>query len=166
MVKKFKIAELPLEERIAQVPEFTWKTSPRLAKIADSKHFQMDIRSLDAGKFSFPYHFHRAAEELFLFLEGAATLRAPEGFIPVEKGDILFFQTGPEGAHQLYNHSDAPCLYLDLRTTIGIDIAEYPDSDKVVIIPSQEIFDASAKSSYFQGEEAVAEKWPPEILRP
>ena len=68
MARKFTIKDLPLEERVAQVPEFTWKTSPRLAKLAESKYLQMDIRSLGPGKFSFPYHFHRAAEEVFLFL--------------------------------------------------------------------------------------------------
>jgi hypothetical protein len=34
---------------------------------------------LDPGKFSFPYHFHRAAEELFVILSGEAILRFPEG---------------------------------------------------------------------------------------
>jgi hypothetical protein len=32
---------------------------PRLSKIIDSKHFVFDLRKLDSGKYSFPYHFHR-----------------------------------------------------------------------------------------------------------
>ncbi|OMD38498.1 hypothetical protein BSK49_16355 [Paenibacillus odorifer] len=66
---------------------------------------------------------------------------------------------GPEGAHQLYNHSDAPCRYLDLRTNQGIDICEYPDSGKINILPYQEIYQADEQADYCKGEEHVREKW-------
>jgi len=69
MAKIFHIDDLPPKERKSVLPEFAWHTNPRLAKEAGSKHFQFDIRSLDPGKFSFPYHFHRASEEMFLILK-------------------------------------------------------------------------------------------------
>ena len=44
--------------------------SSRLSKIVDSKHFVFDIRKLDPGKYSFPYHFHHNAEELIMIISG------------------------------------------------------------------------------------------------
>lgn len=165
MPKIFNVKNISFEKTKSRLPEFLWHTSPRLADLSDAKHLQFDIRSLDPGKFSFPYHFHRAAEELFLILSGEATLRTPEGFQKVSQDDIVFFEEGAKGAHQLYNHSDLPCVYLDVRTTPGIDVTEYPDSGKVNILPERQIFESSSSVDYFRGEENVAAKWPKEVLR-
>jgi uncharacterized cupin superfamily protein len=45
--------------------------------------------------------------------EGEATPRSPEGFQKVCEGDIVFLEEGAKGAHQLYNHVDSPCIYLE-----------------------------------------------------
>jgi uncharacterized cupin superfamily protein len=165
MAKIFNANDVSFKERKSRIPEFAWHTSPRLAELSNAKQLQFDIRSLDPGKFSFPYHFHRAAEELFVILSGEAMLRIPEGFQKVSEGDIVFFEEGAKGAHQLYNYSDSPCVYLDVRTTIGIDVCEYPDSGKVNILPAMQIFEGSSSVDYYKGEEDVASKWPKELLR-
>ena len=100
-----------------------------------------------------------------MILSGEATLRIPEGFQTVAAGDLLFFEKGDAGAHQLYNHSEEPCVYLDIRTTMGIDVCEYPDSGKLNILPAMEVFDCDSTVDYYQGEEAVADRWPAKILR-
>lgn len=165
MSKIFHSKDIKLEMRDSRIPEFRWHTSPGLAKMANSKNLQFDIRSLDAGKFSFPYHSHRASEELFYIISGEATLRTPEGFEKVIPGDIVFFEEGPTSAHQLYNHSDAPCVYLDIRAAFGIDVTDYPDSGKINVSPFMEIFENTSKTDYYKGEENVAKKWPKEIIR-
>ncbi len=165
MPKIFNVKKISFEKTRSRIPEFLWHTSPRLAELSNAKHLQFDVRSLDSGKFSFPYHFHRAAEELFLILSGEATLRSPEGFQKVSEGDIVFFEEGAKGAHQLYNHSHLPCVYLDVRTTPRIDVTEYPDSGKVNILPERQIFEGSSYVDYFKGEENVAAKWPKEVMR-
>jgi uncharacterized cupin superfamily protein len=165
MPKVFDAKSVPLQLRGSPIPEFDWHTSPRLAAIVGAKHMQLDIRSLDPGRFSFPYHFHRAAEEAFVILSGSATLRSPEGFRTLEAGELVFIEEGPAGAHQLYNHTGAPCVYVDIRTTTGIDVTEYPDTGKVNILPFMEVFEAGSKVDYFKGEENVAAKWPAELLR-
>jgi uncharacterized cupin superfamily protein len=165
MSKIFNVKNISFKETKSRIPEFLWHTSPRLAELSNAKHLQFDIRSLDSGKFSFPYHFHRAAEELFVIVSGEATLRSPEGFQKVSEGDVVFFEEGAKGAHQLYNHNDSPCIYLDVRTTIGIDVCEYPDSGKVNILPTRDIFESSSSVDYYKGEENVAAKWPKELLR-
>jgi uncharacterized cupin superfamily protein len=165
MAKIFNAKSVSFEKREARIREFSWNTSPRLAELSNAKQFQFDIRSLDPGRFSFPYHFHRAAEEIFVILSGEATLRSPEGFKKVSEGDVVFFEEGAKGAHQLYNHNDSPCIYLDVRTTIGIDVCEYPDSGKLNILPHMQVFESSSSVDYYKGEEDVAEKWPKELLR-
>ena len=165
MPKIFRLKNLRFEERASPLPEYAWHTSPNLTKLAKAKHLRFDIRSLDPGLFSFPYHFHRAAEELFYIISGEATLRTPKGFRKVTPGDLIFFEEGETSAHQLYNHGDIPCLYLDILTRGGIDICEYPDSGKINIIPFMEVFENDSKVSYCKGEDRVADKWPKEIMK-
>jgi uncharacterized cupin superfamily protein len=97
-----------------------------------------------------------------MLVSGAATLRTPEGLEIVETGDLIFFEKGETGAHQLYNHTAEPCVYLDISVFIGYDVCEYPDSNKIFLNPSlntSEIFDRDARLDYFDGEENVQEKW-------
>jgi hypothetical protein len=95
MPKIFNAKKISFEKRESRIPEFLWHTSPRLAELSDAKHLQFDIRSLDPGKFSFPYHFHRAAEELFVILSGEATLRSPKGFKNYLKEMLSFLKKEP-----------------------------------------------------------------------
>lgn len=160
MPKVFRGQDLKCEKRKCRIPDFEWHMSPRLGKLVNSKYLEFYVVSLDPGKYSFPYHFHRAAEELFMIISGEATLRTPEGFEKVVKGDIIFFEEGPSSAHQLFNHSASPCVYLDLRATFGIDVCEYPDSGKINILPFMEVFESSSKVDYYKGEQNTERNWP------
>jgi hypothetical protein len=104
------------------------------------------------------------SESLYI-ISGGVTLRSPEGFRKIVQGDLIFFEEGPQGAHQLYNHGDTPCMYLDIRTTFGIDVCEYPDSGKINILPFQEIFENGSKVDYYREEEHVTRHWPQEVLK-
>lgn len=132
---------------------------PRLGKVCGATHFTFDIRKLDPDAYSFPYHFHRNSEELMMLISGSMTVRTPEGLSILESGDLVFFETGETGAHQFYNHSSDPCVYLDIRSTFGIDISEYPDSGKINILPQREIYEKKTSVEYNKGEEHVREIW-------
>ncbi len=160
-----RLSEIELKENNSPIPHFSWKSSLPLEEISKSKYLHFDIKSLFPGKFSYPYHFHRNAEELFIILSGEATLRSPEGYAPIAKGDLLFFAEGPPGAHQIYNHSDEPFIYVDIRTRANVDVCEYPDSGKINILPAMDIFRAASKVRYYSGEENVRDKWPDEIVK-
>jgi uncharacterized cupin superfamily protein len=159
MPSVFHLDELEMTTWQERVPDFSWHTSPNLGDAARAKYTRFDVRSLDPGKYSYPYHFHRAAEELFIVLSGEATLRTPDGFQRVKKGDMIFFEEGPAGAHQLRNHGSEPCVYVDIRICFGIEVCEYPDSNKVSILPQRDIFERSSRVDYFTREENVAAKW-------
>ena len=160
-----RLSEIELRKNNSPIPHFSWKSSLPLEEISKSKYLHFDIKSLFPGKFSYPYHFHRNAEELFIILEGEATLRSPEGYQTISKGDIIFFEEGSSGTHQLYNHSDEQLIYIDLRTKANIDVCEYPDSGKINILPALDIFEEGSKVSYYTGEEGVKNKWPEELLK-
>ncbi|SKC82109.1 cupin domain-containing protein [Maledivibacter halophilus] len=149
---KFKFSQSPIDE-------FSWHKSEKLSHLAKSNDLVFDVKLLDSGKYSYPYHFHRNAEELFLILSGRVMLRIPKGFKELRSGDIVFFEKGPTGAHQLYNHTDNICTYLDIRTKKDIDICEYPDSGKVNILPFSEIFLKQNQVDYFEGEEDIKKRW-------
>jgi len=123
------------------------------------QNLNFDLRQLNPGQCSAPYHFHRYAEEMFMIISGSATLRTSEGVSIVNAGDLTFFEMGEGGAHQLYNHTDEPCVFLDVRTYIGFDVCEYPDSNKLLLAPTMETFSKDGKTDYFKGEENVMEKW-------
>jgi len=123
------------------------------------RNLNFDLRLLNPEQFSAPYHFHRNAEELFMVVSGTMTLRSTDGLDIVVSGDIIFFEMGETGAHQFFNHTTEPCIYLDIRTFIENDIAEYPDSGKILLAPSFEIFTKESKVDYFEGERNILEKW-------
>lgn len=123
------------------------------------QHLKFDLRQLNPDQYSAPYHFHRYAEELFMIVSGSATLRSPGGLELVNSGDLIFFEMGESGAHQLYNHTSEACIYLDIRTYIGYDVAEYPDSNKILLAPAMEIFQKESQVAYFDGEENINDTW-------
>jgi len=131
----------------------------RRQKGLNPKNLNFDLRLLNPGQYSAPYHSHRFAEELFMIISGSLTLRSPDGLDVVTSGDLVFFEMGDSGAHQFYNHTSEPCTYLYIRTFIGFDICDYPDSEKILIAPSFEIFNKEDQTKYFEGETDITKKW-------
>lgn len=131
----------------------------RIKKGVEPENLNFDLRQLNPGQYCSAYHFHRFAEELFMIISGSATLRTPKGLEIVTKGDLIFIEKGETGAHQLYNHTTESCVYLDIRTFNQHDVCEYPDSNKIYVIPSGEIFNKDKQAGYFDGEENIQEKW-------
>ncbi|MBQ8500718.1 MAG: cupin domain-containing protein [Bacteroides sp.] len=155
-----KETEREFRENPGKIDRFRILTDvTRSRKGVNPEYLNFDVRLLNPGQYCTAYHFHRYAEELFMIISGKAMLRTPEGVQEVESGDIIFFEKGPDGAHQLYNHTAEPCSYLDIRTYIGHDVCEYPDSDKIYVVPGGEILRKSDTLPYFDGEEDVDEKW-------
>jgi len=160
MPKIFKQQDLIFQEDSGTIDKFRIQTViPRLSKAVDSKHLVFDLRLLTSGQYSFPYHFHRNAEELIMILSGSLTMRSPSGFKILNQGDIVFFEMGETGAHQFYNHDSISCTYLDIKTIVGLDVCEYPDSGKINISPFKEIFVKDSQVDYFRGEDNVENKW-------
>jgi uncharacterized cupin superfamily protein len=89
-------------------------------------------------------------------IAGTPTVRTPEGAERLEPLDLVFFPTGPEGAHQIGNDSDAPARVLMWSEVVFPTATAYPDSDKVgVWTPGGDediIVPRSAGGGYYDGE--------------
>jgi len=93
---------------------------------------------LAPGRMSCPYHFHYAEEEMFVILEGEATLRVAGEMIPIRAGDVIDIPPGPDYPHHIINTSNAPLRYLSISTQKDPEICEYPDSGKYGVFTRQE----------------------------
>jgi uncharacterized cupin superfamily protein len=156
--------EFVAEQPVPECYEYT--TAP--AAISDkmgAKKIGYNVSTVPPGKFSCPYHFHHSEEELFLVLEGKAMLRQGDQFREVSKGDLIFFESGPEGAHQFYNHTDQTFIFFALSTRDELDVCEYPDSKKVLVKKIRTLFQSGTKVDYWEGEKDPAQFWPKKHLR-
>jgi uncharacterized cupin superfamily protein len=160
MATIFRHDQIEYKEDPDKIDNFRLFTaSPRLFSATKSKNLVFDLRLLNPGQYSFPYHFHRNAEELMMVISGSMTVRTPDKLETVTKGDIVFIEMGENGAHQFFNHTEESCTYLDIRTLLTIDIVEYPDSGKINILPQVEVFEKKSRTTYFKGEENISEIW-------
>jgi uncharacterized cupin superfamily protein len=88
------------------------------------------LYELERGNFVI-FHFHHGSEELLLVLRGRPTLRTLEGERQLDEGEVVHFPTGPAGAHEIRNHTDAPVRYVVAGIRVSPEIAEYPDLRQV-----------------------------------
>jgi len=93
------------------------------------------IYELPPGQSICPYHYEYGNEEWLLVLDGRPLLRHPGGEEELEAGDAVCFPDGPEGAHQVFNRTQAAVRVLMLSTTREPSVAVYPDSDKIGVWP-------------------------------
>ena len=84
------------------------------------------------GQQTCPYHFHHAQEEMFIILEGHATLRVAGERLPIGPGDVIFIPPGPEYPHHIVNTGTEPLKYISLSTKEYPEVCEYPDSGKLM----------------------------------
>ena len=115
----------------------------------------VSVYEIPPGKAAYPYHFHYKNEETFCILSGAGILKTPEGERKVGPGELLFFPAGPEGAHKITNSSETEMLtYIDFDVVHDIDVAVYPDSDKIGIWGKgiNKIYPQNADVDYYDGE--------------
>lgn len=93
------------------------------------------IYELPPGQAICPYHYEYGNEEWLLVLEGPVMLRHPEGEEQLERGDVVCFPVGPEGAHKVSNPGEETARVLMVSTMIEPSVAVYPDSDKLGVWP-------------------------------
>lgn len=120
-----------------------------------AKNTLVSVYEIPPRKAAYPYHYHYKNEETFYIISGEGTVRTPDGEKKVKAGDLLFFPAGPEGAHKLTNCSDTENLvYLDFDVVHDIDVAVYPDSDKIGIwgMGINRLYPQNGNVDYYDGE--------------
>ena len=120
-----------------------------------AKNTLVSVYEIPPKKSAYPYHYHHKNEETFYILSGEGILRTPAGEKKVCAGELLFFPTGPDGAHKLTNASETEKLvYIDFDVVHDIDVAVYPDSDKLGVwgMGINKLFHNGEAVDYYDGE--------------
>ena len=116
----------------------------------------MSVYEVPPGQAVCPYHYEYGEEEWMLVIEGRASVRTPEGTEEVGPSEVVFFSTGPRGAHQVRNETEATVRVLVWSNLVYPTATAYPDSDKVGLWTGDEAEDLVAPRSsgvdYFDGE--------------
>jgi uncharacterized cupin superfamily protein len=85
------------------------------------------------GEKLWPYHWETGCEEFLIVVTGRPTLRTPAGERELTAGDVVHFPEGEPGTHQLRNDTDEPFRVLIGSTKSSLNVAGYPDSNKILI---------------------------------
>jgi uncharacterized cupin superfamily protein len=104
----------------------------RLGPGAGSAELGCTLYELDPGGQAAPYHLHNANEELLIVLEGSLELRTPAGRRPLDKGAVVGFRAGPDGAHRVRNVGDEKARYLMISTMRFPEVAEQLDTGTIL----------------------------------
>jgi uncharacterized cupin superfamily protein len=118
---------------------------------------RLDLSSNDTAMYvydvepgdSFPYHYEYV-EEWLLVVDGAVVVRVPDGEAQLDRGELLRFPAGPEGAHQIMNrgHTTARLLLKAALPAVSV----YPDTDAIGVWPDDDT------EFYFKRSRSIARR--------
>ena len=148
-------------------PGYTWARRGLRGPLG-SELLGASLYELPPGETTFPFHWHWANEELLIVAAGEVTLRTPDGERDLRAGDMAAFPRGPAGGHQVRNTSDEAARVLIVSTMLQPEVAEYPDSGKIIaaaggpLAPGEDAaltlpLKKADAVGYWDGEPAVAE---------
>lgn len=127
----------------------------RLGPLVGCQQLGVSLMAVPPGKSAFPFHSHRANEELVVVLEGTGTLRLGAERLALKTGDVVALPAGgPQTAHQVINTGGGELRYLCVSTMVAPEVCEYPDSGKIAAY-GPELYHmavAAAPVDYWQGE--------------
>ena len=153
MIKHAKIEDIPASHRAEHEGYEYFRR--KFVPFGEAKQTHVCVYEIPPGKAAYPYHFHYKTEETFYIISGTGLLRTPEGEREVRGGELIFFPAGEEGAHKLMNSSNTENLvYIDFDVTYDLDVAVYPDSDKIGVwgMGINQMYPKSANVDYYDGE--------------
>jgi uncharacterized cupin superfamily protein len=147
-VNVLQVATEPRPERPAGFRSSTVQLGPAIAAEA----LGASVYDIESGESISPYHYEHGNEEWLLVLEGEPTLRHPDGEDTLQPWDVVCFPEGPEGAHQVANHTDSRVRVLMLSTKHRPAVFVYPDSGKLAVVPPGSLFRFENEVDYWDGE--------------
>jgi len=106
-----------------------------IGPLVGARQLGYNLTVVPPGKRAFPFHNHRANEEMFFVLQGSGEVRIGETTYPIHSGDVIACPAGgKETAHQIINSGSEELRYLAVSTKLSPEIAEYPDSGKFGVL--------------------------------
>jgi uncharacterized cupin superfamily protein len=105
----------------------------RFGKQLGAQRTGTSVYELPPGQSVCPYHYEYGEEEWLIVLQGRPTLRHAKGTDELAPWDVVFFPSGPTGAHAVRNETDETVRVLMYSTVTSPAASVYPDSGKVGI---------------------------------
>jgi uncharacterized cupin superfamily protein len=103
----------------------------RLGRQSGAQRLGLSLWEVPPGQAAYPYHAHLTEEEILVVVEGRPSLRTPDGWREMETGEVVVFERGETGAHQIVNRTEDQVRFLAASTGGEPDIVIQPDSGKV-----------------------------------
>ena len=115
-----------------RLPHGFRRSSTRIGAALGAERTGLSVYELPPGQAVSPYHYENPDEEWLLVVSGTPTLRHPGGEEQLEPLDLVFFPSGPAGAHLVRNGSETTArvaMFSSKAAAVGAVV--YPDSDMV-----------------------------------
>ncbi|HTS72306.1 MAG TPA: cupin domain-containing protein [Gaiellaceae bacterium] len=131
-----------------QLPDGFRRNSTRVGAQFGAARTGLSVYELPPGQAIGPYHYEDPDEEWLLVVSGTPTLRHPGGEDQLEPWDVVFFPSGPAGAHLVRNNGDATArvaMFSSAGAAVGAVV--YPDTDMVWVWSEDEAVDLVVKRS-------------------
>jgi uncharacterized cupin superfamily protein len=127
---------------VAKINVFSAENDGRIdvSEAVGSKAIAMYVYDLAPGTSSCPYHYEYE-EEWLLVVDGSVVVRAPDGEQTLERGDLVCFPAGPDGAHKVMNRGESSARMVMFSQARVPAVSIYPDSDKIGVWPGEEAND-------------------------
>ncbi len=147
----FSISELAWEEW-SQGAAF----GSRVRRVVDSRggkaHIGAVIEEILPGMQSCPFHYHFLEEEHVMVLQGTVTLRLGAKTWEMKEGDYVRFPAGQEAGHCFVNQGTQLCRIFCFGERVDKEVVVYPDTGKVLVALTGEIYRKDATVDYWEGE--------------
>jgi uncharacterized cupin superfamily protein len=128
----------------------------RLGAAMGARRTSATLYELPPGQAVCPYHYEYGEEGWALVLAGHPSVRTPHGIERLDPLDLLYFCTGPAGAHQIRNDDAASARVLMWSEVVVPTGTAYPDSGKVGLFTGDPAEDVIVRRvdgvGYFDGE--------------
>jgi uncharacterized cupin superfamily protein len=132
-VRRANLAAIACESR-PQLPEGFRRNSTRVGTLLGAARTGLSVYELPPGQAVSPYHYEDPEEEWLLVVSGTPTLRHPGGEDRLEPWDLVFFPSGPAGAHLVRNNSESTARVAMFSSITPVGAVVYPDSDMISIV--------------------------------
>jgi len=152
-VRRVNLAAIACEPR-PQLPDGFRRSSTRVGAALGAVRTGLSVYELPPGQAVGPYHYEDPDEEWLVVVSGTPTLRHPGGEHQLEPWDVVFFPSGPAGAHHVRNDSESPARIAMFSSITAVGSVVYPDSDMIQIFTTDGTDDIVVERS--SGVDAVA----------
>jgi uncharacterized cupin superfamily protein len=129
-VRRANLAAITCDPR-PQLPAGFQRRSARVGALLGAARTGLSVYELPPGQAVGPYHYEDPQEEWLLVVSGTPTLRHPGGEVELEPWDLVFFPSGPAGAHLVRNNGDSTARVAMFSSMAEVDVVVYPDSEMV-----------------------------------